>query len=77
MALLRHDKTKSLYLYFAINRDFFLTPDLESVKQTKTYPGADTGSDHNPVVVTVKINLKRIKKKESMEQFNMDMHKGI
>ena len=46
-----------------------------SVKQTKTYPGADIGSDHNPVVATVKINLKRIKKKENMEQFNIDMLK--
>ena len=46
-----------------------------SVKQTKTYPGADIGSDHNPVVATVKINLKRIKKKENMEQFNLDMEK--
>ena len=36
-----------------------------SVKQTKTYPGADIGSDHNPVVATVKINLKRIKKKDN------------
>ena len=46
-----------------------------SVKQTKTYPGADIGSDHNPVVATVKINLKRIKKKENMEEFNLDMEK--
>ena len=46
-----------------------------SIKQTKTYPGADIGSDHNPVVATVKINLKRIKKKEKMEQFNLDMLK--
>ena len=46
-----------------------------SVKQTQTYPGADIGSDHNPAVATVKINLKRIKKKENMEQFNLDMLK--
>ena len=32
-----------------------------SVKQTKTYPDADIGSDHNPVVATVKINLKKDK----------------
>ena len=38
-----------------------------SVKQTKSYPGADIGSGHNPVVATVKINLKRIKKKEERE----------
>ena len=46
-----------------------------TTKQTKTYPGEDIGSDHNPVVDTVKINLKRIKKKENMEQFNLDMLK--
>ena len=45
------------------------------VKQTKTYPGGDIGSDHHPVVATVKGDLKRIKKKESMEQFNLDMLK--
>ena len=33
------------------------------------------GSDHNPVVATVKINLKRIKKRENVEQFNLDMLK--
>ena len=32
-----------------------------SVKQAKTYPGADIGSDHNSVVATVKINLKKDK----------------
>ena len=48
-----------------------------SVKQTKTYPGADIGSDHNPVVATVKINLKRIKKKGNLEQFNLDMLKDV
>ena len=32
--------------------------------QTKTFPGADCSSDHNPVVVTIRIKLKRITKKE-------------
>ena len=45
------------------------------VKQTKTYLGADIGSDHNPVVATVTINLKKIKKKVNTEQFNLDMLK--
>ena len=45
------------------------------LNRQKTYPGADIGSDHNPVVATVTINLKRIKKKENMEQFNLDMLK--
>ena len=30
-----------------------------SVKQCKTYPGADIGSDHNPLIAKIKIRLKR------------------
>ena len=63
-------KTRNQIDYIMINTRF-----RNSVKQTKTYPGADIGSDHNPVVATVKINLKRIKKKENMEQYNLDMLK--
>ena len=63
-------KTRNQIDYIMINTRF-----RNSVKQTKTYTGADIGSDHNPVVATVKINLKRIKKKENMEQFNLDMLK--
>ena len=63
-------KTRSQIDYIMINTLF-----RNSVKQTKTYPGADIGSDHNPIVATVKNNLKRIKKKENIEQFNLDMLK--
>ena len=45
------------------------------LNRQKTYPGAYFGSDHNPVVATVKTNLKRRKKKENMEHFNLDMLK--
>ena len=64
-------KTKNQIDYIMIHIRFRNS----GVKQTKTYPGADIGSDHNLVVATVKINLKRIKKKENMEQFNLDMLK--
>lgn len=30
-----------------------------SVRQVKTYPGADLNSDHNPVVMRVKVKLKK------------------
>ena len=30
------------------------------VKQTKTYPGADIGSDHNPVVMKLLVKLKQL-----------------
>ena len=66
----RDGKTRNQIDYIMINTRF-----RNSVKQTKTHPGADIGSDHNPVVATVKITLKRIKKKENMEQFNLDMLK--
>ena len=62
--------TASQIDYIMINSRF-----RNSVKQTKTYPSADIGSDYKAVVATVKINLKRIKKKENMEQFNLDMLK--
>ena len=45
-------------------------------KQTETDPCADIGFNHYLVFATVKINLKMIKKKENMEQFNLDMLKG-
>ena len=32
--------------------------------QTKTYPGADCASDHNPVVATIRIKLKKITRKK-------------
>ena len=33
-----------------------------SVKQCRTYPGADIGSDHNPVIASIKIRLKKTRK---------------
>ncbi len=63
-------KTRNQIDYIMINTRF-----RNSVKQTKTYPGTCIGSGHNPVDATVKINLKRIKKKENMERFNLDMTK--
>ena len=53
--------TRNQIDYITIN-----TRSRNNVKQTKTYPRADIGSYHN---------LKRIKKKENMEQFNMNMLK--
>ena len=82
------NKTKYIIFHFPQRNMAFFNLEhelcgqfIERVRQfvflgiTKTYPGADIGSDHNPVVATVKINLKRIKKKENMEQFNLDMLK--
>ena len=43
--------------------DFILIDERHrnSVKLTKTYPGADANSDHNPVVSTIRLRLKIIK----------------
>ncbi|XP_013140606.1 PREDICTED: uncharacterized protein LOC106104958 [Papilio polytes] len=44
--------------YITINKRF-----RNSIKNTKTYPGADIGSDHNPLIATISCILKKIKKK--------------
>ena len=38
-----------------------------TLRQVRTYPGADIGSDHNPVVASVEIKLKRVKKREKYQ----------
>ena len=38
-----------------------------TLRQVRTYPGADIGSDHNPVVASVEIKLKRLKKREKYQ----------
>ena len=41
--------------YISINNRF-----RNSVTQVKTYPGADCGSDHSPVVATLEVKLKKL-----------------
>src|SRR4029077_7080220 len=41
------------------------------VRNSKSMPGADCGSDHNPVVVTIQIKLKRIKKPKKVMKWNL------
>ncbi|XP_047511711.1 craniofacial development protein 2-like [Pieris napi] len=43
--------------YIAINSRF-----KNSIKSAQTYPGADINSDHNPVIVKMCCNLKKLKK---------------
>ena len=43
------------------------------MSKVKTYPGADANSDHNPVVATIKLHLKKLKppqKREPKFMFN-------
>ena len=41
-----------------------------SVKQCRTYPGADIGSDHNPLIAKIKIRLKRATPKCTKEEIH-------
>ena len=43
------------------------------VKQTKTYPGVDIGSDHNPVVMTLLVKLKQLKSSKRDPLLGMSM----
>lgn len=43
-----------------------------SVKSVKTYPGADLASDHNPLVATVQLRLKRLQKTPMTPKINLD-----
>ena len=53
------DQYRNQIDYVTINRRF-----RNSITQAKTYPGADCGSDHAPVVVNMKMKLKKIKRKK-------------
>ncbi|KAG1671332.1 Craniofacial development protein 2 [Nymphon striatum] len=57
------DITRNQIDYIIINQRFRNT-----VKQVKTYPGADINSDHNPVVMKMNIKLKKMKKKHQKRE---------
>uniref|UniRef100_A0A8D8LZ42 Craniofacial development protein 2 n=3 Tax=Cacopsylla melanoneura TaxID=428564 RepID=A0A8D8LZ42_9HEMI len=42
----------------------------------KARPGADCGSDHNPVVMTIKIKLKKLDKKKTTEKWDLEKIKS-
>lgn len=39
-----------------------------AIQQSKAYPGADCGSDQNPVICKLKVKLKTIKKRKSTQR---------
>ena len=47
----------------------------DGVRRVKTYPGADINSDHNPIVMMLKIKLKKVNSKKRQEQLNLDILK--
>ena len=60
-------KTKNQIDYIMIHRRY-----RNSIKNAKARPGADCGSDHNPVVINIKTTLKRLKKsKFSRKKWNV------
>ena len=46
------------------------------IKEAKTYPGADTNSDHIPVVVKINMKLKRTNATKRSEQLELNLLKG-
>ena len=46
------------------------------VKQAKTYPGSDINSDHNPVIVKMKIQLKKLNKTNRKQQLDFSLLKN-
>ena len=58
--------------YILINERF-----KNSIKNTKTYPGADINSDHNPLVMKMKLRLKSIKLTPKKENHEMNMLKVL
>jgi len=47
-----------------------------SVINAKSYPGADADSDHNPVVSTVRVKLKKVIKARSRQRWNIEKLKN-
>ena len=45
------------------------------MKQVKTYPGADLISNHIPVVMKLRIKLKKMEKPKVGEQFDLELLK--
>ena len=46
-----------------------------NVKQAKAYPGADINSDHNPVVIKLKVKLNKMQKAQGREHLHSDLLK--
>jgi len=46
-----------------------------AIQNCKAKPGADCGSDHNPVVVVIKIKLKKVRKYVKQKRWNLEQLK--
>ena len=63
-------KTRNQIDYVLVNNRF-----RNSIKNSKSRPGADCGSDHNPVVIRTETKLKSIKKKTKTKTWNASILK--
>ena len=59
--------TRNQIDYILINRRF-----RNSVKQSKSYPGADCGSDHVPVVARIHIKLRKLQAPKQVPKYQLD-----
>ena len=59
-------KTKNQIDYIIVNNRF-----RNSIKNSKSRPGADCGSDHNPVIIRTETKLKKIRRKFSKKKWNV------
>ena len=67
--------TKNQIDYITINNRF-----RNSVQQSKSYPGADCGSDHNPVICKLKVRLKKlkmIKREQQLDYYQLQNNQDI
>ena len=59
-------KTRNQIDYILVNNRF-----RNSIKNSKSRPGADCGSDHNPVIIRTETKLKKIRRKSSKKKWNV------
>ena len=64
-------ETRNQIDYILINKKF-----RNCVKQAKTYPGSDINSDYNPVVVKMKIQLKKLNNTNRKQQLDFSLLKN-
>ena len=57
--------------------DYVLIDEIfrNGIQNSKSMPGADCESDHNPVIVTVKIRLQRVRKSKKTVKWNINNFK--
>ena len=60
------DKTRTQIDYITISNRF-----RNAVKHTKSYPGGDCGSDHIPVVCSIQIKLKKLRKPAATKKLDL------